>query len=94
MKFTAYNDANRTEFDLPTRKQLDELSRIYHQVEFRTISEEEACIRVALYDDHDETPIAVIGKTYFDAANRLVRILKTVLGHEFKEETHGTTTTD
>lgn len=75
MSFFQYTEANRSQFDLVTQKQLAKLVQRFGVVEMREIVEsKEWCIRVNAGIDDEKLPLAALGDTAYDAAERLLRI--------------------
>lgn len=78
MSFTDFDESNREQFDLPARKLMDRIVQKCGKVEFRSNSQREFCIRVVVNIKREATPLAAIGNGSYEAADRLLRILKTV----------------
>ena len=76
MKFSAFNDETRGQFDPYTQSVLTKLLNAYGGVEFREIKDSsEWCVRVTIVDELGEgLPLAALGETARDAAERMVRI--------------------
>ena len=76
MKFSAFNDETSGQFDPYTQNVLTKLADAYGLVEFREITaSNEWCIRVSIRDELGESlPLAALGETPRDAAERMVRI--------------------
>ena len=76
MSFTLYDDDSRPSIDLPTQRQLNELHKRHGNVGFRQLESGEGwCVRIVM-DSTDETlPLAAIGPSLHDAANRMLRIV-------------------
>lgn len=76
MKFSAFNDETRDQFDAYTQSVMTKLANAYGSVEFREIIEtNEWCVRVKIVDEMGEgLPLAALGDTPRDAAERMVRI--------------------
>jgi hypothetical protein len=76
MKFFPYDEDSRLQFDESTQAVLDRLATAYGLVEVREIAtSNEWCVRVTIIDDTGEKlPLAALGDTVRDSAERLVRI--------------------
>ena len=75
MAFFQYNDESRSKFDLVTQKQLNKLAQKFGSVELREITtSKEWCVRIVTEDDGESLPLAALGDTPYDAAERLLRI--------------------
>lgn len=75
MSFFHYNEDNRSQFDLVTQKQLAKLVQRFGEVELREINEsKEWCIRVYVGATGEKLPLAALGDTAYEAAERLLRI--------------------
>lgn len=76
MTFTLYDETSRTKIDLPTQRQLNELHRRFGRVEFRKIDSKSWCVRIVTDDREDDPlPLAAIGSSLYEAANRMLRIV-------------------
>lgn len=76
MKFSVFNDQTRGQFDTYTQRVMTKLADAYGTVEFREIKDSsEWCVRVTIVDELGESlPLASLGETPRDAAERMVRI--------------------
>lgn len=74
MEFKEFTEDVHAEFDEATLYLLQKLKTRFGRLEFRQIAEKEYCVRAWPHKDKS-TPIAAIGKSYYEAARRLTRIL-------------------
>ena len=75
MDFFTFNDATSNQFDEPAQKLLRTLAEVHGTVELRELTEtNEWCVRVVTDYEGDKLPLAALGDTPFEAANRLIRI--------------------
>lgn len=78
MTFITYDETSRPHIDLPTQRQLNELHRRFGTVEFREVDSKSWCVRIVTNDGTDGSdalPLAAIGSTLYEAANRMLRIV-------------------
>ena len=76
MKFTLFGPKNRQQFEPRELEYLDQLQEKYGEVEFKSISQKERCIRITAEIGGLPTPLASIGKTFGEAAERMILIAK------------------
>ena len=70
MEFQPY-DRQTANYDERTCRVLNELEDRFGKVEIKQTDQEEWCVRVVVMDDTDELPLAALGKTLADAAERM-----------------------
>ena len=78
MAFFKYTQATQLQFDDDTRLKLDELVRRFGEVELNELKlTNQWCIRVqASAPDGDVYPLASLGNTALEAAQRLIRMMQ------------------
>ena len=78
MAFFVYDDSTRSRFDLITQKQLNRVAAKFGKIELKELPESrEWCIRVVIPDDDDEhLPLAALGDTAYEAAERMLRMVQ------------------
>lgn len=75
MSFFTYDEANRNDFDSDTQQRLDELVQHFGRVELKEVKESaEWCVRVVSESGMGKLPLATLGSSLFEAAERLLRI--------------------
>ena len=75
MHFTPYDESSSHQFDAATRKRLQELGDKYGRVELKTISDDSYCVRISAEIKGLVVPMAAIGPSVHDAADRLLRVM-------------------
>ncbi len=76
MKFSAFNESNRDQFDQRTISDFELLQEKFGTVEFKSVSKSEKCVRIVADVGYLPTPLAALGKTYAEAAERLICVSK------------------
>lgn len=73
--FYPYTDQNRDQFNLATQKQLNLLLKRFGRVEIREIEKtKEWCVRIVAGAEGERLPLAALGPSVYEAAERLTRI--------------------
>lgn len=75
MKFKPYDPESSDLYDVPTRRRLAELREKYGLVELKKIDEESVCVRITAEITGLSVPMAAIGSSVHEAADRLLRIM-------------------
>lgn len=76
MKFTVFGPENRAQFDPRTIECFEQLLEKFGEVEFRSITKTEKCVRIVAEIGYLPTPLAALGASFQQAAERLVCVTK------------------
>jgi len=76
MKFTVFGPENRGQFDPQTIECFEQLLGKFGEVEFRSITKNEKCVRIVAEVGYLPTPLAALGATFQQAAERLITVTK------------------
>lgn len=76
MNFTVFGPENRAQFDPQTIECFEQLAEKFGEVEFRSITKTEKCVRITAEVGYLPTPLATLGATFHQAAERLVCVTK------------------
>ena len=75
MEFVDYDETSGVDYDKATRSALNELKQRYGKVELKQVKPSEFCVRIRTTITGVDTPMATIGLSVLDAAERLLRVM-------------------
>lgn len=84
MSFTSFGSASRDQFEPQLVSLFEELQSKFGEVEFKSVDAKKKCVRVQARIGHLDTPLAALGATYQEAAERLLVMTKEIERQEKK----------
>lgn len=78
MTFTTFGVENRDQFEPRLVSLFEELQVKFGEVEFKSVDSQKKCVRVHAKIGYLDTPLAALGDTLQDAAERLLVMTKEI----------------
>ena len=75
MEFVDYDETGGARYDKPTRSALKLLLKHFGRVEIKQVSQHEFCVRIHTNITGVDTPMATMGSSVLEAAERLIRVM-------------------